>query len=100
MKVLKAKTLLPNKTILAISDLTYNNYSERYNAILTRGVENIKSIMNQPIEVFKHKINDRPRVGVGGRPYIEKKYSVIRGSQRVVKAKRLGYTHIEAIINE
>jgi len=33
-----------------------------------------------------------------GIPYIEKNYSVWRGSQRVQAAKQLGYTHIEGVI--
>jgi hypothetical protein len=56
--------------------------------------------MEQPIEVFKHKISETPRMGVGGKPYIEKKYSVHKGSQRVTRAIQLGYTHIEAIVYE
>ena len=33
-----------------------------------------------------------------GIPYIEKRYSVKKGSQRVAAAKKLGYTHIEGVI--
>ena len=51
-----------------------------------------------PIEVLKHKISDKPRYGVGGVPYIEKEFSVWRGSQRVKAAIELGYTHIEGVI--
>ena len=54
MKVLKSKTSHPKKQILKISDLTYNTYYEKYNPKLTDGVENIKDMMNNPIEVFKH----------------------------------------------
>tara|TARA_R100001460_G_scaffold15628_1_gene34349 strand:+ start:302 stop:472 length:171 start_codon:yes stop_codon:yes gene_type:complete len=56
--------------------------------------------MDIPIEVFKHKISETPRMGVGGKPYIEKQYSVHKGSQRVTRAIQLGYTHIEAIVYE
>ena len=33
-----------------------------------------------------------------GIPYIEKRYSVKKGSQRVTAAKKMGYTHIEGIV--
>jgi hypothetical protein len=56
--------------------------------------------MEQPIEVFKHKVSEKQRMGVGGKPYIEKSYSVHRGGQRVTRAVQLGYTHIEAIVYE
>ena len=39
-------------------------------------------------------------MGVGGKTYIEKQYSVHKGGQRVTRAVQLGYTHIEAIVNE
>ena len=53
--------------------------------------------LQYPIEVRKHIISDTPRKG-SGVEYIEKEYSVWRGSQRVQPAKKLGYTHIEGII--
>jgi len=56
--------------------------------------------MEKPIEVFKHKISKKPRMGAGGKTYIEKLYSVHVGGQRVTRAIQLGYTHIEAIVNE
>tara|TARA_A200000159_G_scaffold107086_1_gene99859 strand:+ start:299 stop:469 length:171 start_codon:yes stop_codon:yes gene_type:complete len=56
--------------------------------------------MENPIQVFKHKISKTPRMGVGGKPYTEKLYSVHVGGQRVTRAVQLGYTHIEAIVNE
>jgi hypothetical protein len=37
-------------------------------------------------------------MGANGTPYIEKQYSVFKGSQRVKAALQLGYTHIEGII--
>jgi len=98
MKILKSKTSHPKKTTLKISDLTYNRYYEKYNPKLTDGVEDIKDIMCNPIEVFKHKISSTQRYGAGGSLYKEKLYSVMKGNQRVTQAKRLGYTHIEAII--
>ena len=98
MKTLKAKTLHPKKQILKISDLTYNKHYTKYDVKLNQGVDKITNIMEQPIEVFKHKISETPRMGVGGKPYTEKSYSVQVGGQRVTRAVQLGYTHIEAIV--
>ena len=98
MKTLKAKTLHPKKQILKISELTYNQHYHKYNVKLDQGVDQITDIMEQPIEVFKHKISKTPRLGVGGKPYKEKQYSVHKGGQRVTRAVQLGYTHIEAIV--
>ena len=100
MKTLKAKTSHPRKQILKISDLTYNQHYTKYNVQLNQGVDKINDIMEEPIEVFKHKISETPRMGVGGKPYIEKLYSVHKGGQRVTRAVQLGYTHIEAIVYE
>jgi hypothetical protein len=60
----------------------------------------INDIMDNPIEVIKHKIMSTPRFGALGVRYKEKEFSVYKGSQRVTRALQLGYTHIEAIINE
>jgi hypothetical protein len=100
MKTLKARTSHPRKQILKISDLTYNKHYTKYNVKLDQGVDKINDIMDIPIEVFKHKINQAQRMGVGGKPYIEKQYSVYKGGQRVTRAVQLGYTHIEAIVYE
>ena len=100
MKTLKAKISHPRKQTLKISDLTYNQHYTKYNVQLDQGVDKINDIMEQPIEVFKHKISETPRMGVGGKPYIEKLYSVHKGGQRVTRAVQLGYTHIEAIVYE
>lgn len=54
--------------------------------------------MNEPIQVIKHTISNVSRVGANGMPYIEKQYSVFKGSQRIKAALELGYTHIEGII--
>lgn len=54
--------------------------------------------LQNPIEVRQHHYSLVTRKGVGGKPYAEKQYSVFRGSQRVQAAKKLGYTHIEAIV--
>ena len=98
MKTLKAKILHPKRQTLKISDLTYNQHYTKYNVQLDQGVDKINDIMEQPIEVFKHKISKTPRMGVGGKTYIEKQYSVHKGGQRVTRAVQLGYTHIEAIV--
>ena len=100
MKTLKARISHPKKQILKISDLTFNQHYIKNNVPLNQGVDKINDIMEKPIEVFKHKISKTPRMGVGGKPYIEKLYSVHVGGQRVTRAVQLGYTHIEAIVNE
>jgi hypothetical protein len=56
--------------------------------------------MEQPIEVFKHQVSNTPRVGALGKAYKEKQFSVHKGGQRVTRAVKLGYTHIEAIVYE
>ena len=100
MKTLKARTSHPRKKILKISELSFNQHYTKYNVPLDQGVDKINDIMENPIEVFKHKISKTPRMGVGGKPYIEKLYSVHVGGQRVTRAIQLGYTHIEAIVND
>ena len=100
MKTLKARTSHPRKQTLKISDLTFNQHYIKNNVSLNQGVDKIEDIMEQPIEVFKHKISKTPRMGVGGKTYIEKQYSVHKGGQRVTRAVQLGYTHIEAIVYE
>ena len=100
MKTLKARISHPKKQILKISDLSFNQHYIKNNVPLNQGVDEITDIMEKPIEVFKHKINKTPRMGVGGKPYVEKLYSVHVGGQRVTRAVQLGYTHIEAIVNE
>ena len=100
MKTLKAKISHPRKKILKISDLTYNQHYHKYNVKLDQGVDKITDIMENPIEVFRHKISKTPRMGVGGKRYTENSYSVQVGGQRVTRAVQLGYTHIEAIVYE
>ena len=100
MKTLKAKISHPRKKILKISDLTYNQHYHKYNVKLDQGVDKITDIMENPIEVFRHKISKTPSMGVGCKPYTEKSYSVQVGGQRVTRAVQLGYTHIEAIVYE
>ena len=92
MKLLKAKQDNPKKIILKISNLTHIKSMTPLPELLN-GED-----MQNPIEVLKHEISDKPRYGVNGLPYIEKEFSVWKGSQRVKAAIELGYTHIEGII--
>ena len=96
MKILKAKQSHPKKTILKISDLDYIKYYEQNNIYLQDLSKDFEMI--EPIEINQHTISEAPRLGAGGKPYKEKKYSVVKGNQRVTLAKKLGYTHIEGII--
>ena len=99
IKILKAKTSHPKKQTFLISDLTYikkNPYpntlpEDQRNTWLDAG-------MNDPIEVIKHTISPPPRRGVGGVLYIEKKYSIKKGSSRINYALSNGYDAIEGII--
>ena len=92
MKLLRAKTFHPNKTILKISDLTYVKHGLALVDILD-GKE-----MIDPIQVEKRFVSDTPRMGANGVPYIEKHYTVYKGSQRITAALQMGYTHIEGVI--
>jgi len=92
MKLLRAKTFHPNKTILKISDLTYVKHGLALVDILD-GKE-----MIDPIQVEKRFVSDTPRMGANGMPYIEKHFTVYKGSQRITAALQMGYTHIEGVI--
>lgn len=92
MKILKAKKDQSNKQIFQISNLTYIKSSDPLKELLD-GED-----MINPVEIIKHTISDNPRMGSAGMPYIEKQYSVYKGSQRIQAALQLGYTHIEGII--
>ena len=92
MKVLKAKISHPNKEIFRISELTFIKNSKPLKELL-----NGEQLIN-PIEVILHLKSSKLRYGSMGIPYIEKRYSVKKGSQRVVSAQKLGYTHIEGIV--
>ena len=92
MKLLKAKAEHQKKIILEISKIHYIKTMTPLTELLN-GEE-----LQNPIEVMKNKLSDKPRKGLGGMPYKEKEYSVWRGSQRVQAAKQLGYTHIEGIV--
>ena len=92
MKILKAKTSHQDKEVFRISELTIIKNSQPLSNLI-QGEELI-----DPIEVVLHLKNSKVRYGSMGIPYIEKRYSVKRGSQRVTAAKQLGYTHIEGIV--
>ena len=92
MKLLKAKQDNPHKIILEISKLAHIKSMTPLPELLN-GED-----MQNPIEVLKHEVSDKPRYGVNGVPYIEKNFSVWKGSQRVKAAIELGYTHIEGVI--
>ena len=47
----------------------------------------VKNLIN-PIEVILHLKSSKLRYGSMGIPYIEKRYSVKKGSQRVTAAKK------------
>ena len=91
MKLLKAKLQSQKKIILEISKLHYIKSMTPLPELLN-GEE-----LENPIEVRKYTISPVERKGVGGVTYVEKEYSVFRGSQRVQAAIQLGYTHIEGI---
>ena len=97
MKVLKAKTSHPKKQIFPISELNYNLYYEKNNSQLVNGAEDILNgaDMINPIQV--HKCTNKGKVGALGKPYKQGLLKVIKGSQRVTTAIKLGYTHIEGI---
>ena len=96
MKILKAKRSHPKKTILKISDLDYIKYYEENGIYLQDLSKDFEMV--EPIEINQYTISETPRYGANGQQYKEKKFSVVKGNQRVTIAKKLGYTHIEGII--
>ena len=92
MKILKTTKSYLNKQTFQISDLTFIRTAIPLKEILNG--EN----MIEPIQIVKHTVNDVSRMGANGVPYVEKQYSVFKGSQRIKAALELGYTHIEGII--
>ena len=92
MKLLKAKSEVCNKKIFDIKDLTYIGRTSALKELLD-GED-----MIEPIEVIKHEQSKNLRLGANGVNFVEKKYSVWRGNQRIQAALQLGYTHIEGIL--
>tara|TARA_B100000959_G_C14578485_1_gene458926 strand:- start:111 stop:386 length:276 start_codon:yes stop_codon:yes gene_type:complete len=89
MKILKAKLSTLKKEIFPISDLAIAKHGFILEDILN-GAE-----MINPIEV--HKCTNEGTIGALGRPYKKGLLKVVKGSQRVTTAMKLGYTHIEGI---
>ena len=98
-KILKAKTSHPKIQTFLISDLTYI-HKNPYPNTLPEDQRNtwLSDGMNDPIHVIRHNISPTPRMGAGGQLYIEKQYSVKRGSSRISYAVMNGYDAIEGII--
>ena len=99
IKVLKAKTSHPKTQTFLISDLKYIKKNP-YPDTLDESKRNtwLNDGMNDPIHVIRHSISPTPRMGAGGQLYIEKQYSVKRGSSRICYALANGYNAIEGII--
>ena len=89
MKILKAQSLTPNKEIFKISDLAITKHG-----FILEDILNGADMIN-PIQV--HKCTNKGKVGALGKPYNQGLLKVIKGSQRVTTAIKLGYTHIEGI---
>ncbi len=90
MKILKAKLSTNlNTEIFQISDLSITKHGFVLEDILN-GAD-----MINPIEV--HKCTNEGKIGALGKPYKQGLLKVIKGSQRVTTAIKLGYTHIEGI---
>ena len=92
MKLLTAQKHISNKIILEINKIHYIKSMTPLPELLS-GEE-----LQNPIEVRQHSYSLKPRMGVKGKPYAEKQYSVFRGSQRVQAAIKMGYTHIEGVV--
>ena len=92
MKLLTANQKIANKIHIVLKDLNYNKSKTPLKELLDG------ESLNYPIEVKEHIVSEVPRYGPMGIPYIEKEYSVWKGSQRVQAAIQLGYTHIEGVI--
>ena len=102
MNVLRSQFQKKNSQYFDISDL-HCNLREMNKDVLETG------ILINPIVVYRivyenYSKDGPPRYGVGGAPYIPgclgKTYIVHKGNSRVPAALKLGYTHIEGIIDE
>lgn len=89
MKILRAKSSIPNIEIFQISDLTFVKHG-----FVLEDILNGKEMIN-PIEV--HQCTNQGTFGALGKEYKKNLLKVIKGSQRVTTALQLGYTHIEGI---
>ena len=102
MNVLQSQIKKKNSQYFDISDL-HCNLREMNKDVLETG------ILINPIVVYRivyenYSKDGPPRYGVGGAPYVPgclgKTYLVHQGNSRVPAALKLGYTHIEGIIDE
>ena len=89
MKIMKAQSLTPNKEIFKISDLAITKHG-----FILEDILNGAKMIN-PIQV--HKCTNQGAYGAGGKEYKKDLLKVIKGSQRITTAIKLGYTHIEGI---
>ena len=87
MKILKAKSSTLNTEIFQISDLAFVKHGFILEDILN-GAD-----MIHPIEV--HRCTNKGTIGALGKEYKKNLLKVVKGSQRVTTAIKLGYTHIE-----
>ena len=92
MKILKAKKNYLNKQIFQISDLTYIDRMTPLKELLN-GED-----MIEPIEVMKHEQSKSLRLGANGVNFVEKKYSVWRGNQRIQAAIQLGGAKVNLVL--
>jgi len=97
MKILKAKTSHPKKQTFQISKLSFINYYLEHNTGIIEDIYNT-GMMIDPIEIEKREISKVPRYGALGVEYKEKDLVVLKGSQRITTAIKLGCTHIEGVI--
>ena len=102
MNVLRSKVKKKNSQYFDISDLYYIPRDTNEDVLET-------GILINPIVVYRivyenYSKDGPPRYGAGGVPYIPgclgKTYIVHKGNSRVPAALKLGYTHIEGIIDE
>ena len=102
MNVLRSQVKKKNSQYFDISEL-HCNLREMNKDVLETG------ILINPIVVYRivyenYSKDGPPRYGAGGVPYIPgclgKTYIVHQGNSRVPAALKLGYTHIEGIIDE
>ena len=97
MKILKAKTSHPKKQTFQISKLSFIKYYLEHNTGIIDDIYNT-GVMIDPIEIEKREISKVPRFGALGVEYKEKDLVVLKGSQRITTAIKLGCTHIEGVI--
>ena len=102
MNVLRSKVKKKNSQYFDISDLYYIPRDTNEDVLET-------GILINPIVVYRivyenYSKDGPPRYGAGGVPYIPgclgKTYIVDKGNSRIPAALKLGYTHIEGIIDE